>query len=313
MIRPEVDNHLLKCRQLFQQYIVDMYAKIESERLLYIRLHQSELRSEQYVVHLRDAITRDGSMNPIEMGKTVILPATFTGSPRHMHEYAQDAMTYVRAYGRPDLFITFTCNPKWSDVEKLLLPGQSPAERPDIVARVFKQKLRCLMKFIVEHQVFGETRCWMYSVEWQKRGLPHAHILIWLIEKITPDKIDQIISAEIPDIFTDHGLFDIVTKHMIHGPCGSLNRNSPCMKDGKCTKRYPRALQSDTITGNDGYPLYRRRAPEHGGYAFVMKMRNAEVDIDNRWVVPYSPLLSKVFNAHINVEYCNFKFQSLVY
>lgn len=42
----------------------------------------------------------------------VILPATYNGSPRHMHEYAQDALTYVRRYGRPDLFITFTCNPK---------------------------------------------------------------------------------------------------------------------------------------------------------------------------------------------------------
>ncbi|GFU10381.1 helitron_like_N domain-containing protein [Trichonephila clavipes] len=76
-----------------------MYAKIETERLLYIRLNQTELRSEQYI-HLRDAIVNDGNVNPNEMGRMAILPSTFTGSPRHMHEYAQDAMTYVRAYGR---------------------------------------------------------------------------------------------------------------------------------------------------------------------------------------------------------------------
>ncbi|GFW35090.1 helitron_like_N domain-containing protein [Trichonephila clavipes] len=145
----------------------------------------------------------------------------------------------------------------------------------------------------------------MYSIEWQKRGLPHAHILVWLINKITPDQIDQIISAEIPDKHIDPNLFDVVTKNMIHGPCGAFNNNSPCMSDGKCTKRYPRKLVSDTITGNDGYPLYRRRSVENGGKSVVLKVRNIDIEVDNRWIVPYSPLLSKTFKAHINVECCN--------
>ncbi|GFV10870.1 helitron_like_N domain-containing protein [Trichonephila clavipes] len=218
---------------------------------------------------------------------------------RHMHEYAQDAMTYVRAYGRPDLFVTFTCNPTWNEIKELLLVGQSSSDRHDITARVFKQKLKCLMDFIIKHHVFGETRCWMYSIEWQKRGLPHAHILVWLINKITPDQIDQIISAEIPDKHIDPNLFDVVTKNMIYGPCGAFNNNSPCMSDGKCTKRYPRKLVSDTITGNDGYPLYHRRSVEDGGKSVVLKVRNIDIEVDNRWIVPYSPLLSKTFKAHI--------------
>ncbi|GFX64018.1 ATP-dependent DNA helicase [Trichonephila clavipes] len=153
--------------------------------------------------------------------------------------------------------------------------------------------------------MFLETRCWMYSIEWQKRGLPHAHILVWLINKITPDQIDQIISAEIPDKHIDPNLFDVVTKNMIHGPCGAFNNNSPCMSDGKCTKLYPRKLVSDTNSGNDGYPLYRRRSVEDGGKSVVLKVRNIDIEVDNRWIVPYSPLLSKTFKAHINVEYCN--------
>ncbi|XP_039277051.1 uncharacterized protein LOC120351239 isoform X2 [Nilaparvata lugens] len=302
MIRMNEDNHILKFRQLFHQYLVDMYAKIETERLLFLRLNQTKLRSEEYI-HLRDAVVNDG--NTTNVGKLTILPSSFIGSPRHMQEYAQDAMSYVRHYGRPDLFITFTCNPVWDEIQQLLFPGQSHVDRHDIIARVFRQKLKSLMDFIVKLEVFGSVRCWMYSVEWQKRGLPHAHILIWLYNKITSDEIDDVICAEIPRADSDKDLHAVIIKNMIHGPCGTLNPNSPCMVDGKCSKQYPRAFTANTVTGDDGYPRYRRRSTEDGGNSATIHMRNGDIDVDNRWVVPYSPLLSKTYQAHINVEYCN--------
>lgn len=299
-IREGEVNHILICQRLFHQFAVDMYVKIETERLTYIRLNQRQLRSEEYI-HLRDAINVDGNVNNV--GRMTILPATYIGSPRHMHEYAQDAMSYVRQYGRPDLFIT--CNPQWIEIKKELLHSQTPLDRHDITARVFKQKLKSLMNFIIKHRVYGQVRCWMYSVEWQKRGLPHAHILVWLVDKIRPNEIDSIISAEIPDETVDPKLQAVVTKHMIHGPCGVFNNNSPCMVDGKCSKRYPRDMIAETITGNDGYPLYRRRSVADGGRSVVVKVKRQDFEVDNRWIVPYSPILSKAFEAHINVEYCN--------
>ncbi|UYV67664.1 hypothetical protein LAZ67_5001520 [Cordylochernes scorpioides] len=304
MIRAQESNHILKCRQLFQQFIVDMYAKVESERLNYIRFNQSKLRADQYI-HLRDAIANDGAAAAANIGQMVILPASYAGSPRHMHEYAQDAMTYVRTYGRPDLFLTFTCNPAWAEIKNLLLPGQQSSHRHDLTARVFKQKLKCFIDLIVKNHIYGPTRCWMYSIEWQKRGTPHAHILIWLEEKILPTQIDNIISAELPDPQEDPELYQIIKKYMIHGPCGAQNPHSPCIKDGKCTKKYPRDLVHDTQTGGDGYPLYRRRKPEDGGHTATIKLNHVGFEVDNRWIVPYSPLLSKAFDAHINVEYCN--------
>lgn len=126
--------------------------------------------------------------------------------------------------------------------------GNHP-DRPDITTRVFKQKLKSLMDFVVKHRVFGKTRCWMYSIEWQKRGLPHARILISLTEKISSNEIDDVILAEIPDEEEDPGLHKVVIKDMVHGPCGILNKNSLCMVDEKCSKRYPRALVAETITG----------------------------------------------------------------
>ena len=85
-----------------------MYAKIESERLCFIRLNQKKLRIDEYI-HLSDAIAKYG--NTKNLGQLVILPSTLTGSPCHMHEYTQDAMTDVRNHGKPDLFVIFTCNP----------------------------------------------------------------------------------------------------------------------------------------------------------------------------------------------------------
>ncbi|XP_067622142.1 uncharacterized protein [Eurosta solidaginis] len=161
------------------------------------------------------------------------------------------------------------------------------------------------MNYIVKHKVFGIIRCWMYSVVWQKRGLPHAHILLWMLDTIRPDDIDSIISAEIPDPETDPELYSVVTTNMIHGPCGVHNPDSPCMENGNCTKRFPRPLVADTISGIDGYPLYRRRSPDDNGKAIVMKVKGNNVIVDNRWIVPYCPLLSKTFATHCNVEYCN--------
>ena len=120
MICNNKDNYILKCRQLLHQYIVDMYSKIESECLLFIHLSQNKLCSEQYI-HLRDAVVNDS--NTTNVGRIAILPSSYAGSPRQMHEYAQDAIAYVRLYGRSDLFITFTCIQSWDEIQKLLFQG----------------------------------------------------------------------------------------------------------------------------------------------------------------------------------------------
>jgi len=302
MIRNGERNHLLDGRQLLSQYTVDMYAKVEGERLRYIRYNQNGLKAEQYV-HLRDAIANDGNAEGV--GQKVILPSSYVGSPRHMQEYAQDCIAMVREYGRPDLFITFTCNSKCSEIQELLIEGQTPCHRHDLTARVYELKLKKLKEVIRKSKIFGIVKGWVNTIEFQKRGLPHAHILVWLPDKIHPTEIDDIISAEIPNPDLDPELFRIVTKHMIHGPCGHLNPQSPCMKDGKCSKNYPRQLLQETQTGNDGYPLYRRRGPNDGGFTATVRVGRNDVIIDNSWVVPYSPILCKMFDAHINVEYCN--------
>ena len=301
MIRPHEFNTVLTSRKLAQQYFVDMYAKIETDRLLYLRMNQAQLRASEYI-HLQDSMNNEGHSR--KTGQMVILPSSFMGGPRYMHEKALDALAICRKHGKPHLFITFTYNPNWPEISSNLFQGQASQDRHDIIARVFNLKLQKLLKNLCEQGVFGQCKCYVASVEWQKRGIPHAHILLWLADPVHPNDFDKYVSAELPSEQDDEELFSIIKRHMIHGPCGSANPNSPCMKDGKCTKKYPRRLVLGTQTDTDGYPRYRRRSVPDGGSQFTMRVRSRDVIVDNSWVVPYNRFLSRICNAHINVEIC---------
>jgi len=143
--------------RLFQQFVVDAYTCIEAIRLMWVRGNQSALRIELYS-GLRDAVMR-GDTTPASVEKRIVLPSSFTGSPRYMIENYQDAMSICRWAGYPDLFITFTCNAKWPEIEIFLSmnPDQRPEDRPDILGRVFKIKLDQLLHDLKHEQHFGRT------------------------------------------------------------------------------------------------------------------------------------------------------------
>ncbi|XP_029348190.1 uncharacterized protein LOC115034847, partial [Acyrthosiphon pisum] len=199
-------------------------------------------------------------INPV--GRRTILPSTFLGGPRYMKQCYHDAMSIVRKYGKPDLFITFTCNPRWPEIVDNIPYWLNATDRPDLVARVFHTKLKELMRDITVNKVFGNVDTYVYTIEFQKRGLPHAHILIILDEDsklLTADDVDNVVCAYLPDPASERRLLDSVKSHMIHGSCGPLNHNSPCMLDNSCTKKYPKEYIEETVYISDGgYPTYRR-------------------------------------------------------
>ena len=93
-------------------------------------------------------------------------------------------MAAVRRYGRPSLFITMTCNDNWKEIREALESDEIAEDRPDIIDRVFRLKLKELMNDLIKKKVFGETLSHVYVIEFQKRGRPHAHILIILKNKL---------------------------------------------------------------------------------------------------------------------------------
>ncbi|XP_075658630.1 uncharacterized protein LOC142628404 [Castanea sativa] len=279
----------------------DAYTCIEEIQLMWVKENQDKLRIELYK-ELKDAVMR-GDTTPASSGKRFVLPSSFTGSPRYMIENYQDAMAICRWAGYPDLFITFTCNTKWPEIDLFLSkkPRQKVEDRPDVIARVFKIKLDQLLYDLKHGQHFGKVIAVVYTVEYQKRGLPHAHILLFVHhddKHPTAAEIDRIISAEIPDLNEDSLVYEAVKQYMVHGPCGSINLKASCMIENKCTKHFPKKFCSQTTVDEDGFPIYRRR--NNGRF-----VERNEVKLDNRFIVPYNIELLVKFQAHINVEWCN--------
>nr|GEV35232.1 DNA helicase [Tanacetum cinerariifolium] len=262
-------NLLTREGRLFQQYVVTAYCAVEQNRLDYIRQNQSDIRNE-YLSGIYDAIMR-GDRDGNDLGTRIVLTASFTGGPRYMYSHYLDALAICRVHGNPSFFITFTCNAKWPEIQEYMevFPELTLADRADVVDRVFEQKIRDYVKYVRTTKPFGDITAVLYTIEFQKRRLPHCHSLLWVnaSSKIHEDTdVDKYISAELPEPRQDPDGYRIVSELMMHRPC-------------------------------DGFVHYRRR--ETG-----IETERQNVRLDSRYVVPYNRMLCARYYAHINVEYC---------
>ena len=147
-----------------------------------------------------------------------------------MAQCYQDAMAVACYLGKIDYFIMMTTNPKWHEIQENLLPGQSATDCPDLVSRVFHAKQQQLLDDITKNGIFGWCVAHVYTIEFQKWGLPHMHLLVILDEHSrcrTLQDVDNIISAEFPDRAQDLVLYELVLRPMAHGPCDArcLDKN----------------------------------------------------------------------------------------
>ncbi|XP_062088611.1 uncharacterized protein LOC133795174 [Humulus lupulus] len=295
-IRENVRSILLLSGRLLHQFLVDMYVKIETSRLDYFRGKQQHIRSELYQ-GIVDTITF-GETNPSNVGKRIILPSSFIG-----------------------------------EITNELTPHEESQNRPNLVARVFHAKLEELKDQLFKRQIFGKVSAYVYVIEHQKRGLPHAHFLIilqneWKLH--APESFDEIVSAEIPDQNTNIHLHNAVVKHMMHGPCGVLNPSNVCMKGNRgCKSNYPKNYASAITVGNDCFPIYRRsnngmtvkyiyKGHDRVAFNLVSETNNQQIDEiqqfqSARWIAPpeamwriYGFIINEmspaVYSLHLHLE-----------
>jgi hypothetical protein len=127
-------------------------------------------------------------------GRPVILFSSYAGSPRHQAQAFLDSMQIAKVKGAPTYFLTVTANPHWLEIEENLETlgpyaytvrpapprehNQHADERCDLIDRVCMLKFKAIVDEIVKEEIFGPHIAYVGVVEFQKRGLPHMHLLI---------------------------------------------------------------------------------------------------------------------------------------
>ena len=322
----DLDDYLFNpfpyARRLFQQYCIDVYAIIDQQDLEWIRNNQGNLRRE--VLHGLTDHLETNDADPHALGQKVILPSSYHAGDRAMQQAFQNACALRRVYGATSLFITFTANPKWPEIVDHMHGHNNAMDRPDLVARVFHMKQQQLLEDIRgkgnQPGCFGRCVADTWTIEYQKRSLPHMHLLVWLAKDqayLTPDLVDEWVRAEFPTTYddpnqsarSDRSARSVVERNMCHGPCGEQEEAGRCMVKKKgsdelhCSANFPFSFQETTQLRNDGYPLYRRRDNgEHFMKSSRLHSDDAPFRYTNQWVVPHNLHLCYRYNAHINVQ-----------
>ena len=248
------------------------------------------------------------------------LPSSFSRGERARTQSLNDALALRARFGPPDYFITMTANPKWKEIQRGLLPGERPSQRSDLIHRVFNIKMEYVTD-LLQKGLLGDYQAHVRVVEYQKRGLPHLHLLLYVQDECKPQSpsvLDMTCCAELPDPDAQPELFRLIDEFNVHTACDKV-QNARCKivgADGRarCKSHYPKPFLAESICQT--HQSYSRpKRPNNGRQTTVpaadaQKVRDAtgnpfavHMNVrSNQYVVPYNPFLSATICAHVNVE-----------
>lgn len=181
LMHRDTPTHVQRCERLALEYYCDLYAQHEARMAAFHASprQQSLYRCASYAA-VHDALNRDDhhGANLNNVGRPMILPSSFVGSPRFYHQLYLDAMALPHRFHKPDLFITITCNPCWPEISRAIPVGSHWRFHPDIVGRVFMLKFQAILQEITVAEIFGRVLAFVWRVEWQV-DTKHA-VIAWV-------------------------------------------------------------------------------------------------------------------------------------
>ena len=323
---PIIVNRFQLMARLMQYYVIESVSRATDYRLQWHKNNKSmifgipqgqvnEMDEYHDLDEPNDEII-DGERNTNNNSDRTYLAESFTGSPRHLRSLAIDAMTIVTELGESTAFVTATFNTTWPELKDMLLHGQTIYDRPDIACQVFKARLKALIHNIKHGKYFGgrKTVYFLYVIEYQFRGLPHAHIVFKLENgPVTQGEklqfIDTFFKAKYPEPFQEKTAMEIfllnqrdtndynknkaeheqyvklISDFMVHTCSASVNGCKD--KNGFCKRGFMTTSINTTNSFDEkGYPVYHR--PNEADLKVVA--HNKEILLD--------------WKGHINVEFC---------
>ncbi|KAL3121265.1 hypothetical protein niasHT_008247 [Heterodera trifolii] len=265
-------------RRLAEYFTISVLNRIERNDLDHLKAIQEkknyrQILAREYIAAMEKGVRQQGPN--AKLGRIFLMPQTFAGSRQYYQGKYADLMTMVRHLGAPTWFVTFTGNPKWPEIDEALRVRQNYAHRPDIVCRIFMDKAAEFIRDVTERGVLGKVAGWCYSVEHQKRGMPHIHMLLILERGVridTAQQVDEYVSARIPTLppssdqspeaHQQRRLWHYVTSMMLH------DCNAACLEGSRCRKHFPKPFSDRTELSEVRYTNYVRIPPDESDAFF---------------------------------------------
>ena len=85
------------------------------------------------------------------------------------------------------------------NLERIWEMGQNPADRPDLLDRMYSQLMKLFLRDLTKTGVMGKANAWVDVFERQMRCLWNCHISLLTADMIPESEVDFWIRAQLPD------------------------------------------------------------------------------------------------------------------
>ncbi|KAL3122114.1 hypothetical protein niasHT_001654 [Heterodera trifolii] len=280
-------------------FVIAVLNRIERNEMDHIKAIQQRKNYRQtlardYIKAIEQGLQQQG--RNAKLGSVYLMPQTFAGSRQYYQQKYADLMTIVRNLGNPTWLGLSPSpgNPSWPELKEALQGRQQYTHRADIVCRIFMDKAAEFVRDLVEKNVLGKVAGWCYSVEHQKRGMPHIHMLLILQERervLTPENVDQYVFARIPPLppmedmsveaNQQRRLWHYVTTMMLHD-CNSACTEVDEQGRTRCRKHFPKPYSDLTELSEVRYTSYVRLPADLSDSTLLAGAHNAQpADLNN--------------------------------
>jgi len=265
---------------------------------------------------------RDGEMQ----SKMFSLLANIRGTREYFAKLGMEVRWMIRTLGPPTLFVTCsaaewfsdalvshlrTVNATVSGIEKMSAAELCVLD-PVTVSIHFQKKWSAIFQKLIRSKktpIFGEVADYFWRIEYQARGAPHVHCLLWIkdapvIGRDSPETvkeyIDKTVTCRKPNPQSSPTLSQLVSKFQDHH-CNKYCQKS-YKKDGKFYKKcrfgFPRPVRTETKLNDviDCLAVDQRKQPRRRLYH--IRRSEDEVTIND-----YNAALLLANEANVDVQF----------